>query len=139
MMTNRYYLDTSIWMDLHEYRRGFAEESLGEYAFKLLSILMARRHTIIITDILIKELAKYYPRTEIETMMRPFEAIIKRLNSSKEQMDEAIKLSKMRQVPPGDALHAILSRDNDLIFITRDKHFDILGDITTYQKPEEII
>ena len=58
---------------------------------------------------------------------------------TKEQRDEAKKIAEERYLPPGDALHAILARDNNLIMITRDKHFKKLGDIAPHYKPEEVI
>jgi len=42
-------------------------------------------------------------------------------------------------VPAGDALHAIVARDNDLILVTRDRHFRKLEDISKHYKPEELI
>ncbi|MFT7615376.1 MAG: putative nucleic acid-binding protein [Candidatus Woesearchaeota archaeon] len=39
----------------------------------------------------------------------------------------------------GDALHAILARDNNCILVTRDKHFQKITPICIPYKPEEII
>ena len=51
----------------------------------------------------------------------------------------AKKIAKERDVPAGDALHAIIARDDDLILVTRDRHFRKLEDISKHHKPEEII
>ena len=59
--------------------------------------------------------------------------------ASKEQRDEAKKIAIERNVPPGDALHAIMSRDYELILVTRDNDFRKLEDISKHYKPEEII
>ena len=48
-------------------------------------------------------------------------------------------LAEIRNVPRGDAIHAIIARDYELILITRDKHFQNLKDIAECYKPEEII
>lgn len=33
-MTERYFIDTSIWIDFYEDRIGYKDEPLGDYAFK---------------------------------------------------------------------------------------------------------
>lgn len=57
----------------------------------------------------------------------------------KEEKEIAKKLAIQRDVPRGDSLHAILSRDNEAQLISRDEHFERLKDITVAEKPEEII
>ena len=138
-MAKKYYIDTSIWMDLYEDRKGYNNEPLGDYAFKLLSVIKTRKDKLIITDLLIRELEINYSVPEINGMMKLFEDIIEKIIINKEQMEEASKIAKERNVPSGDVLHAIITRDYDFIFITRDKHFRQLVDICAHYKPEEII
>ena len=52
---------------------------------------------------------------------------------------EADKIIKERNLPLGDVLHTLLARDNNLILVTRDKHFKELTDISKFYKPEELI
>jgi len=137
-MAEKYYIDTSIWMDLLEDRKGYNNEPLGDYALKLFSLIKAKKSTLIISDILIRELEGYYSLEEINGMMLPFQKIIEKIIATKEQRIEARKIAEERNLPPGDCLHAILSRDNDFVFITRDKDFRQLEDITIHHKPEEI-
>jgi len=59
--------------------------------------------------------------------------------SSREQRENARLISRNRNLPNRDVLHSILSRDNSLQFITRDKHFDRLKYITISKKPEDFI
>ncbi|MBI3026645.1 PIN domain-containing protein [Candidatus Woesearchaeota archaeon] len=49
--------------------------------------------------------------------------------ATEKQREEAKKIAEERNVPAGDALHAIIARDNDLILVTRDSHFRKLEDI----------
>jgi len=137
-MAEKYYIDTSIWMDLLEDRKGYNNEPLGDYALKLFSLIKAKKSTLIISDILIRELEGYYSLEEINGMMLPFQKIIEKIIATKEQRVEARKIAEERNLPPGDCLHAILARDNDFILITRDKDFKLLEDITSHYKPEEI-
>jgi predicted nucleic acid-binding protein len=138
-MTQKYYFDTSIWVDLYEDRKGYYNEPLGEFALRLFTLIKARKDKLIITDYLVRELEANYSREEINRMLRPFESIIEHITATKEQREEAKKLAKERNVPRGDALHAIIARDNKLTLITRDKHFKRLEDIFKHYKPEELI
>jgi predicted nucleic acid-binding protein len=135
----KYYVDTSIWIDLYEDRKGFNKEPLGEFALKLFSLIRAKKNRLIITDLLIRELEMNYSLEEINGMVKPFENIIEKIIVTKEQHDEAKKIAEERNIPPGDVLHAIIARDYDLILITRDKHFRKLQDISKHYRPEDII
>lgn len=138
-MTKKYLIDTSIWVDLYEDRPGYKGEPLGDFAFKLFAIIKAKEDKIIITDLTIRELEMNYSIAEINGMMKPFEAILEKLVASKKQREEAKKLAKERPVPKGDALHAVIARDNNFTLIARDKHFRQLTDISEHHKPEDII
>ncbi len=138
-MAEKYYIDTSIWMDLYEDRKGYNNEPLGEYALKLFSLIKAKNKTLAITDLLVRELEMNYSIAEINGMMKPFEAIIEKIIASKKQREEAMKIAKERNVPPGDVLHAIIARDSKLVLITRDNDFRKLEDISKHYKPEELL
>ena len=138
-MTEEYIIDTSIWVDLYEDRKGYNNEPLGDYAFKLLVKIKANEKVIVLTDFLIKELETLYSVAEINGMFKPFEKITEKIIATEKQREEAKKISKERGVPAGDALHAIVARDNDLILVTRDRHFRKLEDISKHYKPEELI
>src|SRR3989344_2462425 len=138
-MVGKYYIDTSIWMDLLEDRKGYNDEPLGDYALKLFAMIKAKKHQLVVSDLLIRELESNYSVEEINGMILPFQKIIEKIFVTKEQRDEAKKIAEERDLPPGDVLHAILARDNNFIMVTRDKHFKELRDITKHYKPEEII
>ena len=138
-MAEKYYIDTSIWMDLVEDRKGYNNEPLGDYALKLFAMIKAKKHRLIVSDLLIRELESNYSIAEINGMVLPFQKIMEKVFVTKEQRDEAKKIADERNLPPGDVLHAIVARDNKYIMVTRDKHFKELGDITKHSKPEEII
>ena len=138
-MAEKYLIDTSIWVDLYEDRKGYQNEPLGDFAFKLFCKIKAKEDKIVITDLTIRELEMNYSIEEIKGIMKPFEDILEKLVASKEQRDEAKKLAEERKVPKGYALHAVLARDNKFILVSRDKHFKELTDISEHHKPEEII
>jgi predicted nucleic acid-binding protein len=135
----KYYIDTSVWIDFYEDRKGYHNEPLGDFAFKLLSLIISKKDKVIITDYLLKELNVIYSEEEIDSMFKLFENLIEVITVSKLQTEEANKISNEKNVPAGDVLHAIVARDNNLILITRDKHFTELDNISKHYKPEEII
>jgi len=138
-MQEKYYIDTSIWIDIYEDRKGHHDEPLGDYALKLFAMIKAQNKTLVISDLLLGELQSFYSLAEVNGMMNPFEKHTERIISTKTQRDEAKKIAQARQIPPGDALHAILARDFKLILITRDNDFKKLIDISKHYKPEDII
>ena len=138
-MAERYFIDTSIWIDFYEDRIGYNDEPLGEYAFKLLAKIKAKESRIVISDFLIRELETQYSVEQINGIFKPFEKLIDKIFVTKKQKDEAIKISLERKIPKGDALHAIVARDDKLVLITRDNHFRMLQDISKHYKPEELI
>ena len=64
---------------------------------------------------------------------------MKEVKVTEKQIKYAIKICKERNVAFGDAIHAILARDNGAIVITRDRHFLELQDLAECRKPEELI
>lgn len=137
-MPEKYLIDTSIWVDLYENRAGFNKEPLGDYAFSMLARIKAKSCMIVLTDFLIRELETNYSIEQINGLFKLFEKQVEKVVATKEQRAEAKRIALERGLPPGDALYAIIARDNDLVLITRDKHFKSLEDIWPCYKPEEI-
>ena len=102
-------------------------------------MIKAKKHKMVVSDLLVRELESNYSTEEINGMMLPFQKIMEKVFVTTEQRDEAKKIAGERNLPPGDVLHAIVARDNNYIMITRDNHFRELEDITNHSKPEEII
>ena len=50
-MVEKYYIDTSIWMDLLEDRKGYNHQPLGDYALKLFTFIKAKKYKLIISDL----------------------------------------------------------------------------------------
>ena len=138
-MKFRFYLDTSIWVDVYEDRKCYSGKPLGKYGLALLAKLLEDRYVLIVTDLLVEELYRNYSVPEVNGMLAPFETIIEKIVSTCEQQQEAVRLSKERKVPRADALHAVIARDNRLVLIARDNHFSQLTDISLSCKPEDII
>jgi len=139
-MPQKYYLDTCIWRDYSE-NRGDKFRPLGEWALRLIKEILERKEHILYSDFVVEELKVKYSEAEIK---RIFEIISKRnllikADISEAQAKEAAKRCRERKVSFGDALHAILARDNGAIMITRDRHFLELDDIAEIKTPEQLI
>ena len=133
----KYYLDTCIWIDLLEDRKGFNGEPLGKLAWKLLSNISSKGESIAISEEVIKELNTYLSKDEIIGIVNTFKPIL--IKSNENQRIEAENIGRTLCLPTSDVLHTIIARDNNLILVTRDNHFKKLENISKSYKPEELI
>ncbi|MBU0627651.1 MAG: PIN domain-containing protein [Nanoarchaeota archaeon] len=135
-MADEFYFDTSIWLDFHE-KRG----RNGELALRLIIKIIEDDFKIDYSDLNVKEFKNLgYTNDNINSILsiaKPKN--IKHAHIYREQIEEARKLARQRNIPKKDALHAVLARDNNLQLIATDPHFEQLKDITTAKKPEDFI
>ncbi len=131
-----YNLDTSIWLDYYE-KRG----KNGDHALSLMLKIFKENSTVIYSDLHIKELKNLgYSINEINSIFGIVKLDnLKRIHIIDFQKEEAERLAYQRKIPRGDALHAILARDNNATMVTRDKHFEKLSDIAETKKPENLL
>ena len=61
------------------------------------------------------------------------------MESTEKQVRKSKDLSSKRDIPKGDALHALIARDNKATLVTLDNHFKKLYDITKSKRPQDII
>ncbi|MDD9953600.1 MAG: PIN domain-containing protein [Candidatus Woesearchaeota archaeon] len=139
-MKQRFYIDTLIWRDYYE-GRSDRFRPLGEWALMFFRKALQEQHTILFSSIVVDELQKDYDKEKIQEIFSVIDntSLFRKASVHKKQFKEASQLSKDRKVPFGDALHAIIARDNEAIVITRDRHFEVLQDITQAKKPEELL
>ncbi|MBS3128162.1 PIN domain-containing protein [Candidatus Woesearchaeota archaeon] len=135
----KYYFDACIWLDLLEDRN----ESLlprGDYAWNLFKKILKEEGIIIYSDMIIEELTQGYgyPFYKIEPLFQMFKRILCHIDTTDEYVRKAKDLSSKRNIPYGDALHAILARKHQAEFITRDHDFEKITDIIIAKKPEDI-
>jgi predicted nucleic acid-binding protein len=118
----RYYIDTCVWIDFVEGKN---------YAEDLLVSIIENEDTILMSEMVFKEFSRYksYSSINLAFELAESKGLIEIVQASKTQEIEAMRLSIERKLPFGDALHSILSRDNDAILISKDKHFLELKDI----------
>jgi len=137
-MTTKYYLDTSIWRDLHEGRED-KFRPLGEWAFELLRKIRINQEKVLYSDLTLDELSIAYDKETITKLFQDIAELLEKVEIKENHVNEASKLSKKHNIPFGDALHGILARDNNAIMVTRDHHFEKLIGIVSVKKPEDLI
>ena len=138
-MNKKYYLDTSIWLDLFENRN---EPNLpkGDFAKGIMNKIIKEDCKIIYSDAVKDEMIELgYNEQEAENLLGPLKACLVFVEFTKKQFGKAKDLSAKRDVPLLDAMHALIARDNKCIMVTRDAHFNRLSDIIKPKKPEDII
>jgi len=135
-----YYIDTLIWRDYHE-ARSDRFRPIGEWAFRFIKKAIDNQDTLLYSDHVVDELRKDYDEKRIlDVLSIASEAgILKHVEIDKVHILEAIKLKKKHNVPFGDALHAILSKDNGAVLITRNHHYEELQYLVDCKKPEDLI
>ncbi len=134
-----YYLDTSIWLDFFE-NRNEPEFPKGEWAHALLKKIIEDENTIIVSNQVLLELGAIgYNSWEIEFMFKSLKPFLIFVEATKNQIGKANDLSKKRNIPKGDALHALISKDNRAILVTFDKHFQEIKDIIQPKRPQDLI
>jgi len=62
-----------------------------------------------------------------------------KIEATEKQVKESYVIKNKLNIPFGDAIHAVLARDNNALMITRDKHFYDLANEIEIKKPEELI
>jgi predicted nucleic acid-binding protein len=135
---NKYLVDTCIYRDFFEDRKGYNQENLGTKASEFFQKVIFKKNKILYSEALIKELSIKYTKQEIDILLMPLIKlnILQKINISKEEFSEAKQVSKQLNVPLIDALNAIQARNHNAILITQDKHFFLeLKHICKVSKP----
>ena len=138
LMTSRYYIDTSIWRDLHEDRKD-KSKNLGELAFGLFVKIRSNKEKIVYSDFVVEELSHAYDKQTIDKLFKGVSELLEKVEIGENQLKEAADLSKQHNIPLGDAVHGVLARDANAIMLTRDRHFRKLKDKIIIKKPEDLI
>lgn len=133
----RYYLDTSIWLDLFE-ERNEPQLPKSDYAESFIASVISKSEKIIYSDAIVEEVAKHgYGFWEVERLFERFRRILVYVEAGARQFKRAKDLAAKRSIPVMDALHALIARDYKVILVSRDKDFDRLRDIVETKKPED--
>lgn len=114
----KYYLDTSIWIDLFEDRNepNFAKT---EYAIRLIDFVLSNGEIIIYSGIVLSELmSQGYSKYEIKEFWRDLRPYLCFVRPNKYMLGKARDIAIKRNLPKGDVLHAILARENRAILVS---------------------
>ncbi len=137
-MEKRYYFDTSIWLDLFE-NRDEPNRPKGKQIRDLVKKIIQENDIILFSDQNFVELNDLgYPVWEIKNRLGELEMMILFIEATKKETSKARDLSKKRGVPRGDAVHALLARRYNAIFIALDRDFQQLLDIVSPWRPQDL-
>ncbi len=140
-MSEKYWLDTSIWRDFYEDRISKSRNPLGEYSAKLFMKILKSRNKILFSESLVWELKKDYDEKGINDMLKLLfiNNILVKVEIKKEEYLESKRLAQERNIPFVDCLNAVQARNNNAIMVSQDQHFHKnLPDITKTIKPQDI-
>ncbi|MGV8141214.1 MAG: PIN domain-containing protein [Candidatus Woesearchaeota archaeon] len=117
----RYYADSCIWIDFLKDR----------YEIDLFEDCLKKKEELLISDVLMDELSRYILLDNMKVILHLFDSrhLLFRVISTPRQRTEAQEISKERDVPSADVLHAIIARDYNATLVTRDRHSLRLRDI----------
>jgi len=128
-----FYLDTCIWLDLIE-ERG----TNGIKAKQFIKFVVQNNHVIFYSDLTMLELRKRgYNLISILKIVKNI--IIRHVHIYPEHVKYARILSKKRNIPNKDALHATIAKDNHSYMVSRDKHFQIIWGLIQTYLPEDFL
>lgn len=135
----KFYFDTSIWLDFFE-NRDKPNLPKGKWAHELINKIIREDSKVIYSDHNLVELEiAGYSSYEIDNLFNKIKSILVFVESTEKEIGKAKDLSLKRNIPKGDALHALIARDNKSILITLDKHFQKVKDITKPNNPKDFI
>jgi predicted nucleic acid-binding protein len=113
---------------------------LGEWALRFVKKIVEEGDVILYSDIVEDELSVFYDKEIINEILSIVDAEhLKKVLAKVDQVKEGKTFGRERHVPFGDAIHAVLARDNNATLITRDKDFNELQDIAPYYHPEDLL
>ncbi len=135
----KFYFDTSIWLDFFE-NRDKPNLPKGEWAYKLLNKIVESDNKIIYSNVNLLELVSVgYSLNYINNIFKSLEQVLIFVESTNKQIGKARDLAFKRDIPKGDALHALIARDNNAILISLDHHFKKVYDIIKVKRPQDFI
>jgi predicted nucleic acid-binding protein len=124
----RFYLDTSIWLDLFE-NRNEPNMPKGDWAKNLMRYIVKQECELVISNVNLKELNKYgYSNQIIFQFLRKFKKRIFYIHTTKKETNRAKDIAEERKIPKGDVLHCLVAKKSGAILITFDNHFNELND-----------
>lgn len=138
-MEKRYYFDTSIWLDFLE-KRDEPNMPKGEWATRLVEKIIRERDKIIFSDVNMMELrGAGYSDFDMEDILDELDDIIIKVEASEKEIGRSKDLASKKGIPRGDALHALIARDNNSVLVTLDHDFKELTDIIKPYRTNDLV
>lgn len=116
---------------------------LGEFAFQFVKRAVSCEFTFVICDLILNEVASHLKTDKERVLALIFSELTKKqklqiIDYSDELVLAAKKLARERALPLNDCIFALIAKEEGLIVVSRDKHFEQLSDIVFCFKPEDL-
>ncbi|MDO8661093.1 MAG: PIN domain-containing protein [Candidatus Woesearchaeota archaeon] len=103
-------------------------------------MIILSEDVIVVSDTVMKEFCRVgYSTQETQILFERFKKITLFVHATPSQVRRAKDIATKRDLPAGDALHALIARDTKATLVSFDNHFACLKDITHWRTPREII
>jgi predicted nucleic acid-binding protein len=135
----KFYVDTCVWLDYLQERKGFNDEDLGGFASVFFKEVILKKHFIVVSKHLVYELSKFY--NEVIDLFKILEKlkILIVVDVLREDILFAKNLSLERNVSCADSLHAILANKENAVLVTQNiKDFIKFKDFLIFKKPQNV-
>lgn len=135
----RYYVDTSIWLDLFEARNS-VDFPKGELAKNFFESCVYRGDWILCSPLIFKELETVgYSEYTLTSYVKVAGVKLILITPTSKELSVGVHISRARNIPRLDVLHALLAKRTYAVLVSWDKHFSVLRDIVETKTPREII
>ena len=93
------------------------------------------------SDLVYEELLEDYDSETISSLFQVIkeDGLLSEIRIGRTELFKAKNLQKKFGIHFSDALHAVLTKEKDVILVTRDKHFLRVSRFIRVKKPEELI
>jgi predicted nucleic acid-binding protein len=129
------YLDTCIWLD-HFEERG----PRGLEANALLRHIVATDGCVFYSDLILVELRQAgYSADRIGSIMAAAKPRwLRHVHIYQSLVSAARQIARIRQLPLGDVIHALVAKEHGLLLVTHDAHFARLRDLARIATPADL-
>jgi len=138
----RVLVDSNIFLDYYLDRKD-SMLPIGEFAFQFINRAIKCEFTFIVCDLILGELENNLELKGPQILKVIFAELIKKgklliIDYRDELAVEAKRISRERKLPLNDCVFALIARENNLLVVSRDKHFQELKDLVESLKPEDL-
>jgi len=136
-------VDSNIFLDYYLDRKDNLRP-LGKFAFQFFRETARCRYFVLITKDVEREIGSVLGLRKEDVWKKVFDSLRKKrkieiIGYGKDTEERAVLLAKRENIPKTDALLIEVAKENSLILVSRNFHFNKAKDTIEVFKPEELI